>query len=266
MPGLHGVNDADEPPCDAPAAPRARAPWREVVVLVAALASVALAARLGVWQLDRAAQKLALQASLEARAAAPPLAASALARRADDVQEQAFRHVRLAGRWIVERTIFLDNRQMDDKVGFFVVTPLLLDESREAVLVQRGWVARRFDQRATLPPIVTPAGRVEVEGSVALAPSRMFELGAAASGPIRQNVDVPSFARETGLTLLPMAVIESAGGADSRDGLVRHWPPPATDVHKHYGYAFQWFAIGTVIAFLYVWFRIVRPRQRRSAD
>jgi surfeit locus 1 family protein len=31
----------------------------------------------------------------------------------------------------------------------------------------------------------------------------------------------------------------------------------------HYGYAFQWFAIGTMIAFLYVWFRIVRPRQSR---
>ena len=222
-----------------------------------------MAARLGVWQLDRAAEKLALQAALEARADEPPLAAPALARRAQDVPAQAFRHARLAGRWAADRTVYLDNRQMDGKVGFFVVTPLLLDASREAVLVQRGWVARNFDQRALLPSVVTAPGRVEIEGKVALAPSRMYEFSTAASGPIRQNIDPRSFAGETGLDLLPLAVIESSTSTNSSDGLERRWPPPATDVQKHYGYAFQWFAIGTAIAFLYVWFRIVRPRQRR---
>ncbi len=176
---------------------------------------------------------------------------------------QHYRRVRLAGTWAAERTVFLDNRQMDGQVGFFVVTPLRLDGGREAVLVQRGWVARNFDQRALLPPVLTPAGRVEVEGRIAATPSRLFELDAAASGPIRQNLDVASFARETGLELLPLAVIESATSMPSHDGLVRHWPPPAADVQKHYGYAFQWFAIATAIAGLYVWFRILRPRQRR---
>jgi len=179
------------------------------------------------------------------------------------VPAQAFRRVRLAGTWVAERTVYLDNRQMDGKVGFFVVTPLRLDGGRESALVQRGWVARNFDQRALLPPVVTPSGRVEVEGRIAATPSRLLELDAAASGPIRQNIDVASFARETGLELLPLAVIESATSISSHDGLERHWPPPAADVQKHYGYAFQWFAIATAIAVLYVWFRIVRPRQRR---
>ena len=243
-----------------------RAGWRDALVLLAALASVSLAVRLGIWQLDRAAQKIALQASLEARAGEPALSGPALARRVDEVPAQAFRRVHLVGRWVPERTVFLDNRQMDAKAGFFVVTPLLLDGSREAVLVQRGWVPRRFDRRAALPAIVSAPGAVEVEGSVASAPSRMFEFSAAASGPIRQNVDAASFARETGLDLLPLAVIESANGSNSHDGLERHWPPPATDVQTHYGYAFQWFAIGTVIAFLYVWFRILRPRRRRRTE
>ena len=231
--------------------------------MLAALASVALALRLGVWQLDRAAQKIALQASLEARADEPALAGPTLARHVDEVPAQTFRRVHLAGRWAAERTVFLDNRQMDGKVGFFVVTPLRLDDSDKAVLVQRGWVPRHFDRRAALPTLATASGRVEVEGSVALAPSRMFEFSAAASGPIRQNIVAVSFARETGLDLLPLAVIESANGSNSHDGLERHWPPPATDVQKHYGYAFQWFAIGAAIAFLYAWFRILRPRRRR---
>ncbi|MGZ5250849.1 MAG: SURF1 family protein [Caldimonas sp.] len=259
------MSASGEQPPNGPSARVPALPWRGAIVLVATLASVALAARLGLWQLDRAAQKVSLQASLEARVHEPVLAASALARHADQVPGQTFRRVRLAGTWSAGHTVFLDNRQMDGKVGFFVVTPLVLEATREAVLVERGWVARNFAERAALPPLATPPGRVEIEGTLAAAPSRMLELGAAASGPIRQNVDPVSFAAEAGLDLLPFVVVEAATDANSRDGLERHWPPPATDVQKHYGYAFQWFAIGTVIAFLYVWFRIVRPSQRRRA-
>jgi surfeit locus 1 family protein len=246
---------------DVPAA--AEPAWRKAVVLLAALGTIALAVRLGFWQLDRAAQKVAFQASLDDRGRAPPLTAAELARDAAAVPGQTSRRVRLAGSWVADRTVFLDNRQMDGRVGFFVVTPLRLEGGRESVLVQRGWVARNFEQRSALPPVATPPGRVEVVGRVVAAPSRMYELEAAASGPIRQNVDVASFARETGLELLPLAVIESAASPPSRDGLERHWPTPAIDVQKNYGYAFQWFAIAAATAVLYVWFRIVRPRQRR---
>ncbi|NWG73011.1 MAG: hypothetical protein HXY24_00100, partial [Rubrivivax sp.] len=47
---------------------------RRAVVLVAALVAVAVTARLGVWQLDRAAQKREHAAELAAREAAPPVA------------------------------------------------------------------------------------------------------------------------------------------------------------------------------------------------
>ena len=108
-------------------------------------------------------------------------------------------------------------------------------------------------------------GRVTVEGSVEAAPPRLFEFSAAASGAIRQNIDPVSFARETGLPLLPLVIVEDATPANAGDGLERNWSPPATDVQMHYGYAFQWFAIGAGIVFLYVRFRIVRPRERRRA-
>ena len=110
---------------------------------------------------------------------------------------------------------------MDGKVGFFVVTPLRLEGRREAVLVQRGWVPRNFDQRALLPAVVDAArpGRGRRAGSPR-PPSRLLEFDAAASGPIRQNLDVASFARETGLELLPLSVIASATQQSVRsDGL-----------------------------------------------
>ena len=88
---------------------------------------------------------------------------------------------------------------------------LRLDGRPESVLVQRGWVGAQLrpSGRCCRPWSRLP-GRVDVAGRVAATPSRLLELEAAASGPIRQNVDVASFARETGLELLPLAVIEDA--------------------------------------------------------
>lgn len=241
-------------------APAARARWRALVVLLATLAGVALAARLGLWQLDRADQKLTLQASLDARARLPPLDEATLARDAAATETQHYRRVVLHGRWVEGRTIFLDNRQMDGKVGYFVVAPLALGTSG-VVLVQRGWALRNFADRTALPTFATPAGIVTVEGLVAPSPSRLFEFADAASGAIRQNLDIASFRRESGLDLLPMTIVQHDSPGLSPDGLLRHWPAPATDVQKHYGYAAQWFAIAAGIAFLYVWHRFIRPRK-----
>src|SRR5436309_16071970 len=54
-------------------------PLRPIAVLLSMLFGVALTARLGVWQLDRAHEKLALQQALDERAQRPPLAMRDLA-------------------------------------------------------------------------------------------------------------------------------------------------------------------------------------------
>lgn len=226
------------------------------VVLVAALLAAALTARLGLWQLDRAAQKLALQAAIEAEAERPAMANTDLG------GAQLHRRVVLRGTWLAEYTIWLDNRPMDGRVGFFVVTPLRLAGRPETILVQRGWAPRHMADRMQLPPLVTPTGDVEVIGRLAASPSRLYELGGGAVGAIRQNLDPAAFATETGLQLFPLTVVQTAGSAE--DGLLRHWPAPDFGLHKHYGYAFQWFALCALILVLYVWFQIVRPRLRRQ--
>ena len=241
--------------------PSRRGRARALVTLLATLAGVAIAARLGFWQLDRADQKIALQTSLESRAREPVLDGSSLARSPAAAEAQHHRRVSLRGRWLADRTVFLDNRQMDGKVGFFVVTPLALVPGSAVVLVQRGWTARHFTSRTELPALTTPDGIVAVDGIVAPAPSRLFEFAAAESGPIRQNLDIASFARVTGLDLLPLSVLQQDAAGSPADGLLRRWPAPTADVQKHYGYAFQWFALAAGIAFLYVWHRFIRPAQ-----
>ena len=232
-------------------------------MLLAVVASAGIASRLGIWQLSRAGEKEALQSALIAHAHLPPLDARSLAADPATAGHQHFQPVIVTGHWRARHTVFLDNRQMDGRPGFFVVTPLAVEGRREAVLVQRGWVARNFVDRSQLPELRTPSGEVTVTGNVAPPPSRMFEFEGAASGPIRQNLDLPAFARESGLELLPLSILQRDDAGTAADGLSRRWPAPAGDVQKHYGYAFQWFAIATGILSLHVWYRFIRPRRQR---
>ena len=233
---------------------------QRLIIAIAALAAVLSTARLGAWQLDRAAQKQAAQALLDARAALPPLSPAQLSTTREAATEQHYRAVQLAGRWLAAHTVYLDNRQQGDgRPGFFVVTPLAL-ASGGAVLVQRGWAPRDAADRARLPPLSTPGGEIEIAGRIAAPPARLLEFDATVSGPIRQNLDLDAFAREIGVGLRPLSVLQTS---DSRDGLRRDWPRPALGVHKHYGYAFQWFALAALIVGLYVWFQLVKPRLRR---
>lgn len=225
---------------------------------LAAALGVALTARLGWWQLDRAEQKATRQHLLDARAAMPPLAAVDLARRPDEADAQLQRRIVLQGRWVSRATVHLDNRPMAGRVGFHVVTPLHLADGT-AVLVERGWIPRDLQQRERLAPVDTPEGPVTVEARIVPAPTRLYDFGLTETGPIRQNLDIDGASREFGLTLRPVVLLQT--GADS-DGLRRDWAPPASGIDKHHGYAFQWFALSTLIAGLYVWFQLVRPRRQ----
>ena len=236
---------------------------RAMVVALAAVLGVLATANLGAWQLRRAAQKIALQSALDTRAQMPPLGAGELARTAVEAQAQHYRPVRLRGTWVARRTVYLENRQMNGRVGFYVLTPLQLEGRPEVVLVQRGWVGRNLLDRTLLPRLDTPAGIVEVNGHIAPPPARLYDFAGAASGPIRQNLGLDEFAVESGLLLAPLSVQQSDASANAGDGLLRQWPLPAVDVFKHYGYAFQWFALCALMAGLYVWFQLVRPRLQR---
>ena len=72
--------------------------WRAGLLLVATICGAALTARLGLWQLDRAAQKLALQSDIRARSDEPLLdGVAALAKTATQAQDQEHRRVRVSG-------------------------------------------------------------------------------------------------------------------------------------------------------------------------
>lgn len=227
------------------------------LITLAALVVVSAGIALGRWQLDRASQKEALAAQLAERLQAPAVQPEELAAAEPATLWQ--RQVQLDGEWVPGRLWFLDNRQMGGRVGFLVLAPLRLAEGR-VVLVQRGWAPRDFQDRNHVPEVPVPAGRVTVVGRVSPPPPRLYDLGEAGGGAIRQNVDLAALTQETGLPLLPLSVLQTG---DTHDGLLRDWPVPTAGVHKHYGYAFQWFGLSALFACLYVWFQLIAPRRRR---
>jgi surfeit locus 1 family protein len=224
------------------------------LTILGALLGVALAVSLGLWQLSRAAQKQALHAQMQSQSAKAVLDVQSISAAADP-EQLLHQSAHLSGNWVQNKTVFLDNRQMDARVGFFVATPFWVSGGTSAILVQRGWIPRNFEDRTRLPNIETPTGVVQLQGRIAPWPSKLYELGSSGAGAIRQNLDWAQYRAETGLPLVGFTLQQT--GAPS-EGLLRNWATMNAGVDKHYGYAFQWFGIAALIAVLYLWFQIVR--------
>ena len=238
-----------------------------IVWFIAALACASLTARFGVWQLSRAHTKLANEALVAERGVMPALPAAALARDAATAQTQWQRHVALTGEWDPAHTVYLMNRTMDERSGFYVMTPLRLPDGG-AVVVQRGWIARDDADPMKAPPVPMPAGTVKVYGHVAPWPSHWIDIGHGPGGPVRQNLELAGFTAESGLALRPETVAEDATPDNAGDGLRRDWPSPVggVSVTTNYGYAVQWFAMSVAFMGLWVWLQFIRPRRPSPAD
>jgi surfeit locus 1 family protein len=252
------------------------------IILVAAAISVAVTASLGAWQLRRAAYKEQLAAQISLRNALPALENSVLnasnfVAATHDEGTWLQRRASVQGRWLHEHTVFLDNRSMQisgsQRVGFYVATPLALEGSNRVIWVQRGWVQRDFQDRSKLPALPESADVVTVQGRLIAQVSRAYEMKEASSAPsasrpsrIWQNLPAVSLNSKV---LLPMALLQTSPEAD-KDGLLRpfqevalmrEWPAADTGVAKHYGYAFQWFALSALLVILYVWFQLIAPKR-----
>jgi surfeit locus 1 family protein len=244
--------------------------FRFWLITLATIVGAAVTMKLGFWQLSRAHEKLALQASIQTQAALPPLSASVLVLPQASSQSTNLLHrtITLTGHWLPQYTVFLDNRQMDNKPGFFVATPFefvdAATSSKKTILVQRGWMPRNFLNRDKLPEIVSDAADVTITGRIALSPSKLFEFKGTETGVIRQNIEIEALAKEFKIDLLPYSLLQlddvAAAGKDKlEDQMLRRWAQPNYGSEKNYGYMVQWWALSALMTMLYVWFQLIRP-------
>lgn len=219
------------------------------IPFIATVLLVALGVSLGQWQDRRADQKIALQTMLATRAATGPITLGAAPLRIEAVE---FSPVTATGEFVADWPLFLDNRPLHGRAGFYLLMPLRIAGTGTHVLVARGWLPRHAGEATRLPAFETPSGTVTVTGIAKRSMGQVMQLGTPAPiepKAVLQNLDVAQFAAASGLTLQPF-FIEQSGPAPAGDKLVRDWPAPALGVEKHQGYAFQWYALA-VMALLF---------------
>lgn len=208
--------------------------------LVAVLAA-ALFARLGVWQLDRHAERRAFNAALEAAAAEPtaPLAGVLAA------GDPEYRRVTVAGEYLPGATVLLQSRTYRGASGFHVLDALDSGEG-PLLVVDRGWVPLDVieDPSRLAPP---PAGPVAVEARVRL-PRRAGAVSPARDGlpPRIARVDPEALAvlwqRDVAATYLELIAQDPPPGPG--DPLPAD--PPTRGAGPHLSYAVQWFAFAAI--------------------
>ncbi|WP_308636955.1 SURF1 family protein [Massilia sp. 9I] len=208
---------------------------------------------LGNWQQGRAAQKLAVQEKLAALAAEAPVALGANMTPAASLE---YRRVSVTGEFVADWPLFLANRPMAGRPGYYLVMPFKIAGSHTHVLVMRGWLPRDAEF-GKLPAYATPSGTVTIEGIVVASAGHVMDLGAAAPlapKAIVQNIDPQAAAQATGLALQPFFVQQTGpdqpGAVDNM--LLRVWPSPSSGIDKHRGYAFQWYALAAMAVLFFV--------------
>lgn len=203
-------------------------------------AAVAAFLALGVWQLQRRAEKLDLIAQVEQRIAAPPVAAPGPERWAMIGQEDAYTRVLATGSY---------RRQADTRVqavtryggGHWLLTPL--DTGRFTLLVNRGFVPA--DHPGPVPP---PQGRVVVRGLLRLSePGGGFLRGNDPAADRWSSRDVPAIAARRGLGRVVPYFVDADAGATPvpRGGLTT-----VRFANNHLLYALTWFACAVLLATL----------------
>jgi surfeit locus 1 family protein len=234
-------------------------PIKKILVLLVALSGILITALLGRWQLQRAAEKEQYQAAINDKKSYPVLQSAQLV--SSGAPEQLVHQpVAVSGTWLSHATVLLDNRQMQGRVGFFVMTPLQLDQAPWVVWVQRGWIARHFLEREQILDFETPSGKVVIQGLIAPPPSKLYTFETAEQGRIRQNLDLQAHQWGAGIHTLPVLVRQTGPASE---GLLRDWPQVDSGVQKHYGYAVQWFGLSALIVILWVWFQWLAPWYNR---
>lgn len=217
---------------------------------VAAFVGLAVLVGLGTWQIQRLHWKEALIADMAARIAAAPVALPA---NLVDAAALAYVPVRLEGRFLHDKEMYLGARTYRGTVGFHVVTPLILDDGR-AVLVDRGWVPPARKAPDTRPES-QPPGPVVVDGLIRLGGWRGAAMFRPANEPARNLwlwPDLPAMAAWAGLERPVTQVYVAAGPAPNPGG-----PPIGGQTrielrNDHLLYAVTWYALAVALLVIYV--------------
>ncbi len=228
--------------------------WPTVITAGAVL----LAVGLGTWQVQRLFWKQGLIEQRQTKAKAPVLDGLP----ADfSAGRDEFRRVRVTGRYLNDKEIYLAARSHRGNAGFHIVTPFALAGGGH-ILVDRGWVPLSVKD-----PIARAAGQITGVTTVAgyLRATQKGGYFTPENTPgknIWYSIDIPAVARATGLDDLKPYFIEADGtpipGGFPVGGQTRLELP-----NNHLQYVVTWYSLA--IAGLVIYILYHRRRERELA-
>lgn len=220
--------------------------FRRLFAPVATVLLVALFVSLGVWQLDRAAQKNRTRALFEDDAP--------YTRVTGVMPVTEFQLLEAQGRYLGERQVLIDNMIVDGRIGSYAITPFRYAPDEPLLIVNRGWIPRAAGDSSRPGLGVAGDARV-IRGRAGFLPKvgirsrEAFQAGddwpKSASYPTLDELSV-----ELGEELLPFVLLL---GPEADEGFLRHWQPRESGPMMHYGYALQWFAMAAAVAGFFAW-------------
>jgi surfeit locus 1 family protein len=228
--------------------------WLLATVLV--LLASATMARLGIWQLDRLEQRRIFNARVLEQQSEPTLQLDAETAKLD-LYSMEYRQVIVTGTYLHEDEIVLRNQvwegEFGSELGVKLFTPLLVEGSDTAILVERGWIPEeQAEDRSAFYEIglVTITGQLrrdETDFGIGL---RLQPDADLAPGESRRdawnNLDLERVAAQMNTPLLPVYVQHFVQGEQSQPPYASH---PVLDLTEgpHQGYAFQWFSFAALL-------------------
>lgn len=232
-----------------------------LVVIIASLVMV----RLGFWQLDRHAQRMAYIDAVIAEVGDAPFALTG-GPEDDAYAERIYHQVEANGRFDFDHQVIIRNQFYNDALGYHLVTPFLIEGSDRAVLVDRGWVppeaiqspedARKFDE----PDLTHIMGRIMPEEK------HRGELPSPDHPQLMwYRVNVVGIGAQMPYEVLPYAVALIPPEESQTQPPYRNPPKFKLDPGPHWGYAMQWFLFAAALPLFYAW-QVVRVDRRENQE
>ncbi len=227
--------------------------WSAIIVLVA----MAVMIRLGFWQLDRLAQRRASNAELIHQLALPPLSLASNTLPVElaagsDVTALKNRAASVRGTYDFSHQVVLKLQSWEGQPGVHLVTPLIIEGSSQAILVDRGWVPyseatpenqRQFDE----PGPVAVTGRIELSQPL---PAAATQPGSPQTEWYR--LDIAAIQAQMPYPLLPVYIQQSPPAGGNAELPYRVEPVYDLSDGPHLSYAIQWYSFAGILGGVYI--------------